>query len=440
MYQSTSELVSAGLALAKQYGDQFGYGGAVASAAQIKAVSDSLDEIRATALSTIETLLARGEAISPDEASRLVADAQQNAQAAFRSAFGVNPGAAPDAAFKAVADTLYGVQTATYTLNGSKLGPGALLPGNAQVSLANGQGGDPNTDRAQVVIGNAAGTKVTTGSGSDIVALTGGSNDVSTGAGNDLVIGGSGTDLVRFSGARSEYTVGQQGDTVVVIGPEGYDRLVGVEQMQFLDGSTLAVADVLAGEARHEIAVHDAATGESRTINLAPVALGSPAYLNWQYLHDTVNGVAIAAAAANCFIKGSSGNDAIQVTAGTNVLDGGTGSNFLVGGTGTDGGTDTFFTDARGSEAVWNTLVNFHKGDAATLWGFLPGTSTWKWEGVAGADGYAGATLRADVQGTGRYDASITFAGLSVEQASGLQVSAGVVDGKSYLYVHNSGV
>ena len=440
MHQSRSELVSAGLALAKQYGDQFGYGGAVASAAQTKAVSDSFHAMRATALSTIETLLARGEAILPDEASRLVADAQQDAQAAFRSAFGVDPADAPGAAFKAAADALYGAQTVTYTLNGSKLGPGALLPNNAQVSLADGQGGDPNTDRAQVVIGNAAGTKVTTGSGSDIVALTGGANEVSTGAGNDLVIGGSGTDLVRFSGARSEYTVGQQGDTVVVIGPEGYERLVGVEQMQFMGGSALAVADVLAGEASHEVAVHNALTGESRTVSLAPVALGSPAYLDWQYLHDADGNFAFAAAAANCFIKAGSGNDAIQVTSGTNVLDGGTGSNFLVGGTGADGGTDTFFTDARGSEAVWNTLVNFHKGDAATLWGFLPGTSTWRWEGVAGADGYAGATLRANVDGVGGDDASITFAGLSVAQASGLQVSTGVVDGKSYLYVHNSGV
>ena len=53
--------------------------------------------------------------------------------------------------------------------------------------------------------------------------------------------------------------------------------------------------------------------------------------------------------------------------------------------------------------------------------------------------GHAGATMRADTRGTGVKDASITFAGLSVEQAQRLQVTTGSVGGQSYLYFANTG-
>ena len=68
------------------------------------------------------------------------------------------------------------------------------------------------------------------------------------------------------------------------------------------------------------------------------------------------------------FLKGNAGDDALQVTSGSNVVDGGAGSNFLVGATGADGGYDTFFVDAcNAGQATWDTLVNFHVGDAVTL-------------------------------------------------------------------------
>ena len=138
----------------------------------------------------------------------------------------------------------------------------------------------------------------------------------------------------------------------------------------------------LAGEPPHTLALHDAGTGQDSIVSLAPVSLGSPGYLRWQHLHDG-GSAAISTATPNVFIRSGGGDDAIQATAGTNVLDGGAGSNFLVGGAGADGGTDTFFTDARitgaRGDAVWNTLVNFGAGDAATLWGFQPGVSAWAW-------------------------------------------------------------
>lgn len=139
------------------------------------------------------------------------------------------------------------------------------------------------------------------------------------------------------------------------------------------------------------------------------------------------------------FLKGGAGNDALAVVGGINVLDGNTGSNFLVGGTGADGGTDTFFTDARTDAVVWNTLANFGKGDQATLWGFVPGTSSYRWDGIRGAAGYEGATLRADIRGSGREDAAITFSGLSLEQAQRLEVTSGMAGENAYLYFRNPG-
>ena len=274
------------------------------------------------------------------------------------------------------------------------------------------------------------------GAANDALEGNGGNDVLSGGPGDDALGGGDGTDTATFADARERHAVSRDGDAILVIGPEGRDRLVGVERLQFAGGAPVALDDALAAEPPHLVAVHDAATGREAVVSLAPVGPGAPSYLRWQHLHDG-GSVAIDCATPDVFIRTGGGNDAIQATSGTNVLDGGAGSNFLVGGTGADGGTDTFFTDARltnANGAVWNTLVNFGAGDAATLWGFLPGAGSWHWDGVGGADGYAGATLRADTRGTGVEDASITFAGLSVVQAQALQTSTGSVGGQTYLY------
>jgi hypothetical protein len=183
----------------------------------------------------------------------------------------------------------------------------------------------------------------------------------------------------------------------------------------------------------------DTATG-ARGTSPATAYTGPLSYLQQQYLWGNADSVAVTADVPNVFLRGGPGDDALSARAGSNVLDGNTGSNFLVGSTGADGGTDTFFTDARGSAVVWNTLGNVHTGDSATLWGFDPTVSTWSWAGISGAGGYTGATLRADVHGTGTIDASITFAGLSMAQAQGLQVSTGSAGGVGYLYLHDPGV
>ena len=185
----------------------------------------------------------------------------------------------------------------------------------------------------------------------------------------------------------------------------------------------------------------DAITGDAGTLALTP-ANGGPTYLQWSYIWPGSNGVALSTSAPNTFLHGGPGQDSIQVTAGQNVLDGGLGSNFLTGGS----GIDTFFTDARAPGTVWNTLRNFHQGDSATLWGFVPGQSSYRWEpAIDGAEGSQGATLRANiVGGTGRtgdsIDASITFSGLSVAQAQALTIDTGTQPAGTYLSFYNPGV
>ncbi len=158
---------------------------------------------------------------------------------------------------------------------------------------------------------------------------------------------------------------------------------------------------------------------------------GPVSYLQREYDYTGTNGVAIAAADPNVFIHGGAGDDAISVMSGQNVLDGGTGSNFLSGGT----GTDTFFVDGRGGQVTWGTLVNFHAGDMATLWGFDPAIATRTWSANEGAAGYTGATLHADLNGHGGTTASITFAGLSTADVAKFSITTGTVGGSAYLLI-----
>lgn len=176
----------------------------------------------------------------------------------------------------------------------------------------------------------------------------------------------------------------------------------------------------------------DTVTGESSTAVLDAMPIGAPDYLDGQFIWSGPDSVAMSASVPNVFLTGGAADDALLVTSGQNVLDGGTGSNFLVGGS----GDDTFFTDATGGQVVWNTLVNFGAGDASTLWGFDAAVSTYSWDArTAGAEGYTGATLRASLSGAAGVEASITFAGVGVEQAAGFTLQTGEAGGRSYLYI-----
>jgi hypothetical protein len=120
-------------------------------------------------------------------------------------------------------------------------------------------------------------------------------------------------------------------------------------------------------------------------------------------------------------------------------LDGGD-STFFVGGSGA-GSFDTFFVDDRAlSGDIWSTAVNFHPGDAATVFGVTPKGFNIAWVDGEGAPGYTCLTLH--VTAPGVPTASLTLAGYSTaDLANGLlTTSFGTEsDGTPYLYVMGNG-
>jgi hypothetical protein len=156
-----------------------------------------------------------------------------------------------------------------------------------------------------------------------------------------------------------------------------------------------------------------------------------------EYINITGDGLNIGVTTDNWFIHSGAGTDAIAVHGGTNVLDGGTGSNFLTGGS----GTDTFFVDDRGPTTdIWSTVVGFHAGDAATIWGVTPQDFGLAWVDGQGAAGFTGLTLHATA--AGRPTASLTLAGYSqADLGNGrLAVTFGAdpASGSAYMFVHGN--
>lgn len=161
------------------------------------------------------------------------------------------------------------------------------------------------------------------------------------------------------------------------------------------------------------ISVFDTTTGSSIAATGSPY-VGPVAGLQNTYADITSDGLNILATTPNWFIATGSGNDAVTVTSGNNVIDGGSGSNFLTGGI----GNDTFFVNATAPlQDIWTSVVHFHQGDFATLWGVAPVVATSiAWANNQGAAGYTGLTLHATtVNGT---SASLTLDGYSTADLS----------------------
>lgn len=157
---------------------------------------------------------------------------------------------------------------------------------------------------------------------------------------------------------------------------------------------------------------------------------GPVAGLQGQFINITADNVQIATATPDVFIRTGSGDDAIQVTSGNNVIDASTGSNLLVGGS----GHDTFFVDARDSAPTWDSFVNFHQGDAVTIWGYTAGVSTTSWAADLGSAGYQGLTLQIAADGS-TVQAHATFAGLTAADLPNLAIQSGSVGGAGYLSI-----
>ena len=178
------------------------------------------------------------------------------------------------------------------------------------------------------------------------------------------------------------------------------------------------------------------------TTRMAMVAVGDAytgpvAGLQHQFINITSDSLNITASSPNWFIHSGSGDDALAVSSGTNVLDGGAGSNFLTGGT----GKDTFFVDDRGATAdIWSTVVNFHAGDSATVWGVTPQDFALNFVDGQGVSGFTGLTLHATA--AGKPTASLTLAGFSqADMHSGrlsVQFGTDTASGSAFMVIHGN--
>lgn len=108
-------------------------------------------------------------------------------------------------------------------------------------------------------------------------------------------------------------------------------------------------------------------------------------------------------------------DDAAKGLSGNDVIDGGAGSSFLTGG----GGADSFILHG-GGEVTWSTITDWQAGDRVELHGWQAGVSTASWLERAGASGWEGATMHADLNADGAIDASVTWTGLSLAQVPAL--------------------
>lgn len=151
----------------------------------------------------------------------------------------------------------------------------------------------------------------------------------------------------------------------------------------------------------------------------------------------------ITASSPNVFIHSGSGDDAINVSkaGGNNILDGSTGSNFLTGGS----GNDTFYLDDRGLTAdVFSTVVGFHAGDNASVFGVSLKDFTLTNLANQGAVGYKGLDFQ--FTAAGKPTASLVLTGYTAPDLTNgrLTVSYGAepdapgVPGSSYLNIHGN--
>ena len=233
---------------------------------------------------------------------------------------------------------------------------------------------------------------------------------------------------------------------------------------------TINAADTLSNTATQQVAVNfnpiplpatpanftvdDTTNGISGTSAGEPYT-GPVVGITTEIIIATSDNINVTANIPNVFIHTGSGEDALQALSGTNVLDGSTGSNFLVGGTGSPAtNTDTFFLDDRansptppGITGIWSTVVNFHSGDNATVWGVTPKDFITMTNNL----GAAGATgLTWDFQ-TGGTDAKLTLAGytktgqtspstIDVTNAQGaattLSLFFGATSAANYMLIH----
>ena len=241
-------------------------------------------------------------------------------------------------------------------------------------------------------------------------------NDTVIGSpGDDVMLLGGGSDTVIYPGARAEYRIGINGAFTIVEGPQGRDVLRDVSHLTFADAGTVtiaslrATADGLIYYTQTDSYRLDGVEVQGATLTdhaLAAPYAGPVAWLERQFLTGAGTQAVVGTSRAE-FLNLGAGDDAANGGAGADVLDGDTGSSFLTGGA----GRDIFFADGREGRTSWSTIADWEAGEELALWGWLPGISNALWLASGGVPGWTGATMHADLDANGSFDASITWSG-----------------------------
>jgi len=207
-----------------------------------------------------------------------------------------------------------------------------------------------------------------------------------SGGGGYYSVDGGATNLGNFAPAAQDPAdwAPHDGDSFDAQGAEG-------------DGGVLTEVDkTLLGtlgfsEANTQFLVADATTGRSALENGIPYS-GSLAGITQDVIIVSSDNIDITAYAPNSFIYvGGNGMNAINVypAGGNNVIEVSAGSDSLQGGA----GDDTFYLDDRSPTSnIWSTILNFHAGDTAVLWGVTVADFSVAWLNGLGAPGATGLT------------------------------------------------
>lgn len=159
--------------------------------------------------------------------------------------------------FARLAGLTPGRRTITDTDGGTDVFNGAALTGAMTVDLGTGTatvagqsvtvtanaieqaiGGDGN----DLIIAGTADSLLVGARGNDTLRGGVGADTLVGGRGNDTIEGGGGFDTVRVNAFWSTTTLTRDGDAVILAGPDGTDRLVGVERIEFTDRAIILAA------------------------------------------------------------------------------------------------------------------------------------------------------------------------------------------------------
>ncbi|WP_072794296.1 M10 family metallopeptidase C-terminal domain-containing protein [Cognatishimia maritima] len=190
---------------------------------------------------------------------------------------------------------------------------------------------------------------LSTGSGNDTLIGNAANNVLDAGAGNDTVDGGAGTDTAVIGAGYASVTVTDLGGGVVqIVSADGTDRFTNIEYFQFSD-QTVSLATLLGAGSTGPTPDADSITGSAS--NDVIDSLAGDDTVNGGAGHDTLSGGSgndrLFGGVGYDRLFGGNDNDRAEGGAGNDLLRGGGGEDALLG----QDGSDVLFGD-RGNDTL----------------------------------------------------------------------------------------